>query len=457
MEAIFFGSQKSTKDNRFQRHISTPHRRGRGSRIGREMGARGGGHIRPLLRLMVLMTCSAAGCTTAFSPSGPLAWHRASISGVCPQAPGGGLCVVAPGAGAGQRAPRESGVGLRLAMKDGESCRENAPVAAPLVTDIELVELQRAFRSIDSMKTGKLGLREVDSVLDDLGYDEMEKVCVLDTLDFDGDGTVTEDEFFRACKGEGESCIVKNAPLQREQEIMSDFYQRLIEYRRKQKQRAREMAELSGRTWVDEDEAEETRLRQAAAAAQAKAAGLPLPGDVMVLDTEENFNAVVSKAGSTLVVVKYFASWCRKCAALKPKYAQIARAYGDKAFFVKMDVESKEAKPFVKGRAGVKSIPTFQIWKNGDKIDQYVAGTSIPQVPRKLADMIDTNLECGFSLVSEVDTGKPSSAGASDPTRAASRGLVADDAENKPLINMDALAKFREAQAKSQSRKNPFK
>jgi thiol-disulfide isomerase/thioredoxin len=65
--------------------------------------------------------------------------------------------------------------------------------------------------------------------------------------------------------------------------------------------------------------------------------------------------------GETPVVVKYFATWCRKCAALKPKYSTLARAYGDKVIFVKMDVENAEAKTRIKVRDGVKQIPTFQV------------------------------------------------------------------------------------------------
>ena len=50
--------------------------------------------------------------------------------------------------------------------------------------------------------------------------------------------------------------------------------------------------------------------------------------------------------------------WCRKCAALKPKYANLARAYGDRVIFIKMDVENKEARALIKERAGVKYVHT---------------------------------------------------------------------------------------------------
>eukprot|EP00277_Geminigera_cryophila_P010933 CAMPEP_0179454720 /NCGR_PEP_ID=MMETSP0799-20121207/38625_1 /TAXON_ID=46947 /ORGANISM="Geminigera cryophila, Strain CCMP2564" /LENGTH=114 /DNA_ID=CAMNT_0021252963 /DNA_START=82 /DNA_END=426 /DNA_ORIENTATION=- len=112
-----------------------------------------------------------------------------------------------------------------------------------------------------------------------------------------------------------------------------------------------------------------------------------------------------------------------------------------------MDVEKKKAKTLIKERAGVNSIPTFQVWKLGTLRDQYVAGASIPAVPKALAEMIDRNLGCGFSLVDEV-----SEVGANTSPR----GPIQQ--EKTPLINQDAMAKFRAAQAAKMNsgRRNPF-
>jgi thiol-disulfide isomerase/thioredoxin len=128
------------------------------------------------------------------------------------------------------------------------------------------------------------------------------------------------------------------------------------------------------------------------------------------------------------VVVKFFAKWCRKCMAMGPKYKKIAAGYGGRATFVKIEIE--EAGHLAKKESGVVAIPTFQVssrppthppaarargewldtrtcrppqvWKGRAVTDKYVAGSVISKVPGELCEMIDRNLDCGFSLVSEI-------------------------------------------------------
>ena len=114
------------------------------------------------------------------------------------------------------------------------------------------------------------------------------------------------------------------------------------------------------------------------------------------------------------------------------------------------------------------SIPTFQLWRGGEKIEQYIAGKSVPAVPRELTALIDKHLP-DFSLTQQVEStsvpavGEGSStkpAAASDDRQAAAAAAAAAAAEDetRPLINEDAMAKFRAAQAaKSMNvRRNPF-
>jgi len=320
--------------------------------------------------------------------------------------------------------------------------------------------MKRAFDRIDSMKQGRLGLKEVDRVLDDLSYTESEKNCVLDTLDFDGDGTVTHDNFFRACQS-GTVCVTKNGNTEGveiltdpgDMEIMYEFYRRLSAYMRVKRQKEKEVALLMGQRWIEDEELEEARAAKEALQ-NVRGPGMPVPGEVGLVDSTKGFDDIIAAAGDTPVIVKFFASWCRKCAALKPKYNNLARGYGERVIFIKMDVENKEARALIKERAGVNSIPTFQVWKEGQLRDQFVAGASIPAVPKALAEMIDKNLACGFSLVDEV-----AEVGESNKNTVANAAAVAlDYEENKPLINQDAMAKFRAAQAAKMNtgRRNPF-
>jgi len=131
----------------------------------------------------------------------------------------------------------------------------------------------------------------------------------------------------------------------------------------------------------------------------------------------------------------------------------------------------------------------MQVWKHNKVVEQYVAGTSIPAVPAALAKLIDRSISGGFSLTSEVDgesmrpmtsqVASPSPSEAEEPeegregweSEARTVGGEVDDKkrvtrgddedDNKPLINQDAMARFRAAQAaktlnNASTRRNPF-
>ena len=148
--------------------------------------------------------------------------------------------------------------------------------------------------------------------------------------------------------------------------------------------RQKEMAELMGKKWVDDDELDETDAAKAAPQV-TRAEGMPAPGAVEQVHSEAAFNNIVAAAGETPTIVKFFAPWCRKCAALKPKFANLARGYGERVIFIKMDVENREVKAMIKAK-GVKSIPTFQLWKNGEMVDQYAAGDAWERVLGRVAE-----------------------------------------------------------------------
>ena len=86
--------------------------------------------------------------------------------------------------------------------------------------EIAAADVERAFDNYDTQKKGVLGQKELDCVLDDLGYSAAEKQDVFFALDIDGDGTVSREEF---CVNTSQTAAEK------------EFYRRLFGYLRSQR------------------------------------------------------------------------------------------------------------------------------------------------------------------------------------------------------------------------------
>lgn len=123
------------------------------------------------------------------------------------------------------------------------------------------------------------------------------------------------------------------------------------------------------------------------------------------------------------------AGYCRKCMAVKPKFARIAQGYENKVVFLKVFID-KGGVPEIKKRANVVAVPTFQMWQvssrdpkpfdpdlksqirnsqDGEMVEKYVAGQSLGAVSSAIVKMADKYLDCGFSLASKVIALNPTS------------------------------------------------
>eukprot|EP01001_Neometanema_parovale_P000722 NODE_10809_length_575_cov_74.685841_g10532_i0.p2 GENE.NODE_10809_length_575_cov_74.685841_g10532_i0~~NODE_10809_length_575_cov_74.685841_g10532_i0.p2 ORF type:complete len:104 (-),score=46.84 NODE_10809_length_575_cov_74.685841_g10532_i0:198-509(-) len=84
---------------------------------------------------------------------------------------------------------------------------------------------------------------------------------------------------------------------------------------------------------------------------------------VRQLKSKQEFEEL--KAGSKLVVVDFYATWCGPCKVIAPKIDALA-AEEPTVEFVKVDVDELED---VAGEAGITCMPTFQFYKGGAKLD----------------------------------------------------------------------------------------
>ena len=81
---------------------------------------------------------------------------------------------------------------------------------------------------------------------------------------------------------------------------------------------------------------------------------------MLQLNTEK-FDEIIK--GEKPVVCDFFATWCSPCKMLAPVMEKMEEEFGDKAEFIKVDID--ENIPLA-ARYGIMSIPLVAVFKNGE-------------------------------------------------------------------------------------------
>lgn len=92
--------------------------------------------------------------------------------------------------------------------------------------------------------------------------------------------------------------------------------------------------------------------------------GEPLTSHVP--NSKAEFNAALKS--DKLVVVDAFAEWCGPCKVMSPRIDAWSDEHTD-VDFIKFDVDDN---PDVAQELGIRAMPTFQFFKNGQKIHEVV-------------------------------------------------------------------------------------
>ncbi|KAM9335445.1 thioredoxin-like [Symphorus nematophorus] len=83
----------------------------------------------------------------------------------------------------------------------------------------------------------------------------------------------------------------------------------------------------------------------------------------------EHFKELLAKAGDKLVVVDFTATWCGPCIMIAPVYEiQSKLPENANVVFLKVDVDEAED---VSVHCGIQCMPTFQFYKNGEKVTDF--------------------------------------------------------------------------------------
>ncbi|KAI9836603.1 MAG: hypothetical protein M1819_001235 [Sarea resinae] len=87
------------------------------------------------------------------------------------------------------------------------------------------------------------------------------------------------------------------------------------------------------------------------------------------LATKEDFvSSIIDVKDDSLIVLDCFATWCGPCKVIAPQVIKMSDTYPAVKFY-KLDVDEV---PAVAADLGIKAMPTFQLFKNGEKVGEVV-------------------------------------------------------------------------------------
>ncbi|EUC31311.1 hypothetical protein COCVIDRAFT_106528 [Bipolaris victoriae FI3] len=101
------------------------------------------------------------------------------------------------------------------------------------------------------------------------------------------------------------------------------------------------------------------------------------------LTTKADFDAAMNDK-DTLMVLDCFATWCGPCKVIAPQVVKFSNEYPTARFY-KLDVDEV---PDVAQELGIRAMPTFLLFKGGDKVAEVVGAN-----PKALEAAIKANLE----------------------------------------------------------------
>ncbi|ELR13496.1 thioredoxin-1, putative [Acanthamoeba castellanii str. Neff] len=92
---------------------------------------------------------------------------------------------------------------------------------------------------------------------------------------------------------------------------------------------------------------------------------------VKQVTSKDEFNTELANAGSKLVVVDFFATWCGPCKRIAPAIEKMSQE-NTNVVFLKVDVDEVGD---LAAELSVSAMPTFLFFKNGSKVHEVVGAS----------------------------------------------------------------------------------
>jgi thioredoxin 1 len=101
---------------------------------------------------------------------------------------------------------------------------------------------------------------------------------------------------------------------------------------------------------------------------------------VHTVNSKAEFDAAIKE--NDVVVLDAYATWCGPCKVIAPQVVKFSNEYTS-AHFLKLDVDEV---PDVAQELGIRAMPTFLIFKGGEKVQEIVGAN-----PKALLAAIETH------------------------------------------------------------------
>ena len=103
---------------------------------------------------------------------------------------------------------------------------------------------------------------------------------------------------------------------------------------------------------------------------------------VKMIKSQGEWMELMEQSKEKLVVVDFTATWCGPCQMIAPHFEAMSQEYTN-VIFVKVDVDDQSD---IAQMCGVRAMPTFQFFKNGEKVDD-MCGANINGLKEKVSKL----------------------------------------------------------------------